>query len=490
MITLNYALGYADKPNKTVGPPLFYWACSSFIPLWGPVLALLYLSRTHSQRKRAKFASMHRPSLSGDDDLDSSIQSPPSSRKKHLSNQREPGRKGSKGSSPSRFFSRKQHARLKNSRARSSDDYNQNSNDYDADGYDVEDAPNYSYLDEESGLRFDSQDDPYALLQTPLLDGASLLEYSSNAAGSTSQFLIFSAASHVSGDSRASQQLNPQQPILTATTATVQQTPPTKHNLNSSSARAHGSSPRKVQRKLSASDAEMVEEVEANETAEEEDAYRTATILTSVAYKSQQQRQQAQSNPTNKRKGQQQQRHKPSSSLTGASRDSHSHKTTSSASAAMTSMVANAGHSSRPIVEGNEEDEGGSGDVRSGAHGVEEEEVEGEEVEDDEDDVSTVDNNSVSVFGSNSVQWQYRDTNATTTSLPSQMIFPHNLNYNNYSNYNYSPPQTNLNTNTNNKSASYDAHAQSPRGPPAHSHQQSQQQQQQTKRRTSSSTTL
>lgn len=25
MLTLNYALGYADKADKTVGPPFFYW---------------------------------------------------------------------------------------------------------------------------------------------------------------------------------------------------------------------------------------------------------------------------------------------------------------------------------------------------------------------------------------------------------------------------------------------------------------------------------
>src|SRR4051794_37011724 len=77
MLILNFALGYANDTDRTVGPPIFYWychppcvlssahldlpycrACSEWIPLWGPVVTLLYLSRTHSQRKKAKFNSV------------------------------------------------------------------------------------------------------------------------------------------------------------------------------------------------------------------------------------------------------------------------------------------------------------------------------------------------------------------------------------------------------------------------------------------------
>lgn len=39
--------------------------CSYYVPLWGPILALLYLSRSQSHRKRAKFLSMHRHSDEG-----------------------------------------------------------------------------------------------------------------------------------------------------------------------------------------------------------------------------------------------------------------------------------------------------------------------------------------------------------------------------------------------------------------------------------------
>ncbi|KAJ1401649.1 hypothetical protein B484DRAFT_236736, partial [Ochromonadaceae sp. CCMP2298] len=54
LLTLNYGLGLADKPDATVGPTLFYWACYSWLPLWGLTCSLLFLSRTHSKRRPGK----------------------------------------------------------------------------------------------------------------------------------------------------------------------------------------------------------------------------------------------------------------------------------------------------------------------------------------------------------------------------------------------------------------------------------------------------
>eukprot|EP00602_Paraphysomonas_sp_CaronLab_P003100 CAMPEP_0185033372 /NCGR_PEP_ID=MMETSP1103-20130426/22241_1 /TAXON_ID=36769 /ORGANISM="Paraphysomonas bandaiensis, Strain Caron Lab Isolate" /LENGTH=385 /DNA_ID=CAMNT_0027569607 /DNA_START=595 /DNA_END=1752 /DNA_ORIENTATION=- len=46
LLLLNYVLGYQRQPDKSVGPELFYWTFYAWVPLWGPTLALLYLSRS------------------------------------------------------------------------------------------------------------------------------------------------------------------------------------------------------------------------------------------------------------------------------------------------------------------------------------------------------------------------------------------------------------------------------------------------------------
>lgn len=48
MLILNYAFGYEDDANKTVGPRFFFWTCYWWIPLWGPVTSLLYLNQRQS----------------------------------------------------------------------------------------------------------------------------------------------------------------------------------------------------------------------------------------------------------------------------------------------------------------------------------------------------------------------------------------------------------------------------------------------------------
>eukprot|EP00981_Chlorochromonas_danica_P004388 scaffold879_cov170-Ochromonas_danica.AAC.3 len=58
MIILNYSLGYANDANATVGPPLVYWLLNSWIPIWGPVLSLLFLCRAHSKRKKTPFEAV------------------------------------------------------------------------------------------------------------------------------------------------------------------------------------------------------------------------------------------------------------------------------------------------------------------------------------------------------------------------------------------------------------------------------------------------
>eukprot|EP01038_Epipyxis_sp_PR26KG_P006607 gene6607-9074_t len=51
LLSLNYGLGYASRTNAYVGPVFFYWTCYFWLPLWGTILSLLYLSRAHSKRK-------------------------------------------------------------------------------------------------------------------------------------------------------------------------------------------------------------------------------------------------------------------------------------------------------------------------------------------------------------------------------------------------------------------------------------------------------
>jgi hypothetical protein len=57
MVILNYSLGYANEQDKTICPPILFWALYSWIPLWGPVCSLLYLSRSQLGRKshRSKY---------------------------------------------------------------------------------------------------------------------------------------------------------------------------------------------------------------------------------------------------------------------------------------------------------------------------------------------------------------------------------------------------------------------------------------------------
>eukprot|EP00597_Dinobryon_sp_UTEXLB2267_P001397 CAMPEP_0170064740 /NCGR_PEP_ID=MMETSP0019_2-20121128/5101_1 /TAXON_ID=98059 /ORGANISM="Dinobryon sp., Strain UTEXLB2267" /LENGTH=338 /DNA_ID=CAMNT_0010271459 /DNA_START=736 /DNA_END=1752 /DNA_ORIENTATION=+ len=50
LLTLNYTLGYASSSSATVGPTMFYWVFYFWVPLWGPILSLLYLSRTHTRK--------------------------------------------------------------------------------------------------------------------------------------------------------------------------------------------------------------------------------------------------------------------------------------------------------------------------------------------------------------------------------------------------------------------------------------------------------
>ena len=57
LLVLNYALGYYNKSGKTVGPVWFYWTAYFWLPLWGPVLALLYLSRSNAQKNGSKYGN-------------------------------------------------------------------------------------------------------------------------------------------------------------------------------------------------------------------------------------------------------------------------------------------------------------------------------------------------------------------------------------------------------------------------------------------------
>lgn len=54
MVILNYSFHYENDTDKTVGPPVLFWAFYSWIPIWGPVLSLLYLSRSQFGRRKLK----------------------------------------------------------------------------------------------------------------------------------------------------------------------------------------------------------------------------------------------------------------------------------------------------------------------------------------------------------------------------------------------------------------------------------------------------
>lgn len=46
LLLLDYAMGYSRESNETVGPPFFYWTFYAWVPQWGMVLSLLYLTRS------------------------------------------------------------------------------------------------------------------------------------------------------------------------------------------------------------------------------------------------------------------------------------------------------------------------------------------------------------------------------------------------------------------------------------------------------------
>lgn len=48
LLVLNQALGYSTSPDKYVIGWAFFWTFYAWIPLWGPVISLLYLSRSSS----------------------------------------------------------------------------------------------------------------------------------------------------------------------------------------------------------------------------------------------------------------------------------------------------------------------------------------------------------------------------------------------------------------------------------------------------------
>ena len=53
LLILNQAFGYAASPYKYIGSWWFFWTFYSWVPLWGPVLALLYLSRSAAASSQA-----------------------------------------------------------------------------------------------------------------------------------------------------------------------------------------------------------------------------------------------------------------------------------------------------------------------------------------------------------------------------------------------------------------------------------------------------
>jgi hypothetical protein len=72
---LNQAFGYASSPDEYIGSWWFYWTFYSWVPLWGPVLSLLYLSRASS----SPAATTAYQSVPDDDFTDNSTSSYPKS---------------------------------------------------------------------------------------------------------------------------------------------------------------------------------------------------------------------------------------------------------------------------------------------------------------------------------------------------------------------------------------------------------------------------
>lgn len=52
MVILNYSFHYENDTDKTVGPPILFWALYAWIPIWGPVLSLLYLYRSQFGKRK------------------------------------------------------------------------------------------------------------------------------------------------------------------------------------------------------------------------------------------------------------------------------------------------------------------------------------------------------------------------------------------------------------------------------------------------------
>jgi hypothetical protein len=345
MLTLNYALGYSNQANKTVGPPLFYWTCSYYIPLWGPILALLYLSRSQSHRKRAKFLSMRR--ASGDNDLDGSRTS------------------FSPMKLPTSRTTNAQHRQFSS---------------------DTDDLEAY-YLQEQ--------------LQSPLIDAANLMEYS---VGHHSHDMLYSnnllAAAQQAGKESSSGKRKKKRDSANRSLQSVEASQASHTGGNA----AESGKPRRKRVK----------------------ARVPANVLDVLTLSRQRQEQQPSS-------------HQPAleSSLPG---NSFSHNPThvsmslgeiSEDSSAMY-QAQHAQHLHDTIDEGDEddadkeyddeydEDEDGSGDDE-GPRG---DPISSERLS----EVSTVDTHGHSLFSDSFMQ--FRDTNMTSASLPSELIFPHNFNFN------------------------------------------------------------
>jgi len=58
LLILNQAFGYASSPYEYIGSWWFFWTFYSWVPLWGPVLALLYLSRSSAAASSQAYQSV------------------------------------------------------------------------------------------------------------------------------------------------------------------------------------------------------------------------------------------------------------------------------------------------------------------------------------------------------------------------------------------------------------------------------------------------
>mmetsp|Transcript_25872 Transcript_25872/g.43656 ORF Transcript_25872/g.43656 Transcript_25872/m.43656 type:complete len:535 (+) Transcript_25872:334-1938(+) len=62
LMIINYTAGYADQ-NTTPGPHLFYWTFYAWLPLWGPILSMLHLSRSRVNKADDYDTASHRAGL-------------------------------------------------------------------------------------------------------------------------------------------------------------------------------------------------------------------------------------------------------------------------------------------------------------------------------------------------------------------------------------------------------------------------------------------